>query len=463
MFYLGSSTPGTGGLADHGTRLMVRLTGLAAGAQVFAGIYEAGANDLNSRVRLVSTDATGAGAFNPRPATTTAFSIPAAAVTASEGTATIVYEVMSSLPSVIETIDVPIYVTGASVSTVVVTGGFAPASSVTTASATAPRFVDVPTAPAPPLPAAAWRSGNLVRIARMGTPTPVDSSGFFASAAALAMKANGDAFAAAIDTYGSPWINVLRGTSSAWTGWQLVGGRVRGDPAIAADSFFSHVYVSARDEWNSYWLLLYTPETGLASWLYLAGIFSSDPVIATAPNGAVYIVGKDSWNALWSARFVPGFGFQGWRYGGGIIKGKPAVTVGTDGAAYIAARDNWDSLWMARVKDDTWTGWSYGGGIMKGDPQIATVGDGSVVAVLSDPGSGIWTRGYDEGPHGGWRNWHHTGGVLAGFAAAGSGGNLYIAGLDAGSGFWWYEANGNQWSPSPVRDPGAGAIAAAPR
>jgi hypothetical protein len=43
------------GLADHGTRLMLRFAGIPQGAQIFVGAYENGATASNSRVRLVTT------------------------------------------------------------------------------------------------------------------------------------------------------------------------------------------------------------------------------------------------------------------------------------------------------------------------------------------------------------------------------------------------------------------------
>jgi hypothetical protein len=137
-FHLGPGVLSSAGLSDTGTRLMVRLEQLPAGADVYAGLYEVGATHTNSRVRLVWTDAKGAGTFDPMPATTTAFSVPAAHIPISGGAATAVYEVVGTDPTIVETIEVPIFVTGATVSAIDVTGGAGPSNSLVFGSTTAP-------------------------------------------------------------------------------------------------------------------------------------------------------------------------------------------------------------------------------------------------------------------------------------------------------------------------------------
>lgn len=144
------------GLADTGTRLMLRFAGLPAGAQIFVGIYDSAAGVSNtavtSKVRLVSTDASGAGAFSAVSATSGGNYAPVA-ITGGAGVA--VYEVMSSDPLSQEDIEVPVIVAFTSntatnnpgLGTATVTGSFAPVSTVTTQSSSAPlpRFIDVPT------------------------------------------------------------------------------------------------------------------------------------------------------------------------------------------------------------------------------------------------------------------------------------------------------------------------------
>jgi hypothetical protein len=145
---------GSAGLADHGTRLMLRLTGIPTGAQIFAAPYELGTTAANSRVRLISTDASGAGGATLINSTTTSRTINGAVITGAPvtvtgGAATIVYEVVTSDPQIVEQIDIPVIVAFAAsapgLGTANVIGSFAPISNVTTASSSAPipRFADV--------------------------------------------------------------------------------------------------------------------------------------------------------------------------------------------------------------------------------------------------------------------------------------------------------------------------------
>jgi len=150
----------TAGLADTGTRLMLAFANVPAGAQIFVSTYEivgtTPGSSATSRVRLVSTDANGAGAFSAVSATSTATAGPLAlapvAITGGAGIA--VYEVMNSNPQASENIDIPIVVAYTSstatnvpgLGTATVTGSFAPISTVITQSSSAPlpRFIASP-------------------------------------------------------------------------------------------------------------------------------------------------------------------------------------------------------------------------------------------------------------------------------------------------------------------------------
>lgn len=163
------------GLADHGTRFIIRVTNLQAGVQLFATIYELGpitgagttgaGTSTTSRVRLVTTDQNGAGAFAAASATSTAGSGNQSGTTLVSGlgiapfsgsgtTQYAVYEVMFADPLALDTIDVGITAAYTSnttnnipaLGTSSVTANFAPLSTVTTASTSAPipRFVDNP-------------------------------------------------------------------------------------------------------------------------------------------------------------------------------------------------------------------------------------------------------------------------------------------------------------------------------
>lgn len=142
------------GLADFGTRLMLRFANIPAGLTPFVPVTVALPAPSMSGLRLVSTDANGNGAFSAVSATNSNGFAPVS-ITAGGGVA--VYEVMNSDPLASESFDVPVVIaysanTGASpalpaLGSATITGSFAPLSTVTTQSSSAPlpRFADSPT------------------------------------------------------------------------------------------------------------------------------------------------------------------------------------------------------------------------------------------------------------------------------------------------------------------------------
>jgi hypothetical protein len=173
---------GIAGLADHGTRLMARFANVPAGVSLFASLYpvvscsDCGPSGLPAitgvrnatsatltQARLVSTDSNGAGAFSAVVGTnsssfdsflgTTAATAP---ISLNNGAGTAVWEVMNADPLTTQTYEFGIGVSYAAntsnnlpgLGSATVAGSFAPVSTVTTASASAPipRFADTSTA-----------------------------------------------------------------------------------------------------------------------------------------------------------------------------------------------------------------------------------------------------------------------------------------------------------------------------
>jgi hypothetical protein len=164
------------GLASQGTRLMARFTNVPAGIVLYASVYSVGScsdcgpgsgpqitsaqTASNSLLRLVSTDANGGGSFSAVSSTNVSSqggnSIPSAPVSLSNGAGMAVWEVMTSNPFTVQTLEVAVsvaYVANTSnnlpgLGTASVAGSFAPLSTVTTASSTnnQPRFADTSSA-----------------------------------------------------------------------------------------------------------------------------------------------------------------------------------------------------------------------------------------------------------------------------------------------------------------------------
>ncbi|MBM3757553.1 MAG: hypothetical protein FJW38_26675 [Acidobacteria bacterium] len=174
----------TAGLADHGTRLMARFNNIPAGMALYVSAYTVGSSGdacaglpcittvrvattaSATAARLITTDSNGGGAFSRVITTNTATNntnannggggsataIPTAPITLSNGAGTAVWEVMNADPLTAQTYEFAVaaaYVANTSnnlpgLGTATVAGSFAPLSTVTTASGSAPipRFAD---------------------------------------------------------------------------------------------------------------------------------------------------------------------------------------------------------------------------------------------------------------------------------------------------------------------------------
>lgn len=155
------------GVASAGTRLMIQFNAIPTGAQIFVPVQLNTVNQSNTttvvgRAVLVAADSTGAnisvipgGSFGPVPATSPSNPLSGvsvistntgiAPVTITAGTGTAVYEIVGADPFQLERLEVPVAVAFTASQTnltlgvqATTTAGFAPISTVTTASATAP-------------------------------------------------------------------------------------------------------------------------------------------------------------------------------------------------------------------------------------------------------------------------------------------------------------------------------------
>ncbi|MGB9604919.1 MAG: hypothetical protein ACPL88_03460, partial [Bryobacteraceae bacterium] len=144
------------GLADSGTRFRVVFSNVPAGVQVFVGTREIATTE-STVLHLVTTDANGAGAYSATAATSSGtdqcgvgYSI--APVSISGGTGIAVWEVMETNPLLPGRVEVPVVIaykanTAAGLpglGTMTASASFAPISTVSTQSSSAPlpRFAD---------------------------------------------------------------------------------------------------------------------------------------------------------------------------------------------------------------------------------------------------------------------------------------------------------------------------------
>jgi hypothetical protein len=157
------------GLASHGTRLMARFANVPAGVALYATLYPVGTcsdcgisgrpavtsvqSSSSASARLVNTDANGAGTFSAVTGTNSSTEGAATApIALNNGAGMAVWEVLAADPLIATTFEFGIgvsYVANTSnnlpgLGTATVAGSFAPLSTVTTASGSAPipRFAD---------------------------------------------------------------------------------------------------------------------------------------------------------------------------------------------------------------------------------------------------------------------------------------------------------------------------------
>ncbi len=141
------------GLADHGTRFRVVFSNVPAGVVLYGTVREtAVSGDSNLKLRMVTTDANGAGAFSATASTGTASGYAIAPIAISGGTGIAVWEVMDADPLAPGYVQVGIVVAYAAntaanlpgLGTASASSSFAPISTVTgqSSSAPLPRFAD---------------------------------------------------------------------------------------------------------------------------------------------------------------------------------------------------------------------------------------------------------------------------------------------------------------------------------
>ncbi len=302
-----------------------------------------------------------------------------------------------------------------------------------------------------------------ISMLRPSTGVVTAGGGIFSTDLSVAQDGTGLSYVAARDTYNTLWINTADARTGAWGSWMAAGGVITGRPAIAViNGATPTAYIAIRDSWNSYWVRSYTTSGGFGDWQYLAGIFSTDPVMAACPDGSMYIVGKDTWNSLWSTHYTQSGGWSSWQWGQGIVQGKPSATCGRNSVLYVAVRDSWDSLWLAWVSGNQWLDWSYAAGIMNGDPQAASADNGLLHVALTDDWNVIWYRSYDTST-GVWKSWTQTGGILQDVAPASARGVLTLVGRDGSNNLWGYSGLTGQWTSFGQPTAAAGPLQASPR
>ena len=295
--------------------------------------------------------------------------------------------------------------------------------------------------------AAALVNPNGIAIANLGDNQWIEKPAAFETTPGIFQAPNGDVYVAARSVFNTLYSNVFRAATQTWGDWTwLDQANLQGKPSVSASTLNNTltVYAVVRDVSNNYYLVSIDAngnKTGQSN--LQAANFATDPVTTACPDGNVYVVGKDRWNGLWSRRINPNTGLGPWVFGGGLVQGRVDIACGSDNIVYIMARDwgaatpvvdapptpsYFGSTWLARVQLDAFLPWLLTGGSIDQDPRILRSGTGSFYIVVANAGGLYYNRIQEGGNSLQFDPWVNTGFVVADYAAAASGGDLFLAG-----------------------------------
>lgn len=438
------------GLANSGTRIVLKFSNVPAGQQVFVSTNPIAVNTpVTSDIRLAATTEAGTvAAYSEVSPNANSPSPGVAAVPIVNGSGMAAYEVLQTDTTALEWATFGVVLQGGT-GTPTVEAMYGPLASTT--QTWIPRFM--PPKMAVNTPAAVFRdAANQIRLIEYGNTEVYNAGGVFAGQPGAAQDGDGNRWIVAKDTSNGLYLTRFSAASKKFDNWIFLGGAAKGDPSVTV-SPAGVVYYAIRDPWNSCWLGTFRPGIG-NSWRYLGGVFATDPQI-TAAGFTIYLAGKDNWSGIWAMSF-PEVGNlarveEGWTFRGGIVQGQISLSRVVD-FPILAARDQWNALWLAALIYPAGLQWMAGQGVITRDPQIAGT---TAVGATNDS---ISTRSlFPELP------WAATGGVLTSESPAWVNEELYIAGVDASGQIWWYKDGTKQWSSTGLVGLAASRLSAVPR
>lgn len=446
-----SGVPKTG-LANSGTRVVLKFSNVPVGQQVFVSTRPVSVLNQMLDMRLTASgDAGGAGAYSEVTPTANTPSPGIAPVTITNGQGMAVYEVLETDTTAIDTAVIGIVLQGGS-GMPTVQAMYGPLTD--SPQAWIPRFIQPQSGPAV-LPSAVFRDTlSRIRVTEYGGTVAYDAGGVFVGKPGAAQDGNGDTWIVGRDTSNGLYITRFRTATKTFDNWIFLGGQAKGDPSVGVTASGT-VYYTIRDSWDSCWLGIFRPGVG-NTWRHLGGILATDPQL-TATYSDVWIAGKDGWGGIWTVTVpeaLSGITATNWTFRGGIVQGQISFSHYSQ-TPVLAVRDGWNALWLGWHNGQVWT-WTAAQGIMSRDPQMA--GRSAVVAVNDSISIRPLDANFAVTP------WVSTGGVLASEGAGWLNDELYIAGRDATNGIWWYRGGTQpQWSFAGLQGVAASGLTVVPR
>lgn len=424
----------TAGLANSGTRILLRFSNVGLGQQVFVSTQPiASGYTPGLDARLLATDEGGGGAYVEAPATSATPSPGIAPVTIANGKGTAVYEITAVDTTRPKWAKFGVVLQGGT-GTPTVDVIYGP---LTTSTQTwIPRFAAPRTAPAR-VPTAVFRDTlNQVRLVEYGNPELYNAGGVFTGKPGVAQDSDGNTWIVSRDTHKGLYATRFDATTKKFDAWTFLGGAAQGDASVTIGADDGAMHYTIRDDWNACWVGTFRRGIG-NTWQGMGGIFSSDPQVNWNPQGRLVLAGRDTWGGVWtSAIYTGAWVVLPWTHRGGWVQGPMSLSAVAP-YTVLAARDPWNGLWFARIQEPQFQ-WIAGyGGIDRG-PQLA--GPAAIGAVADS----IWTRQLDVA-QGTPLVWTQTGGVLKSEAPAWVNNELYIVGPDWSGNIWWYRSSTGQW------------------
>jgi hypothetical protein len=448
---------GSAGLANSGTRIILRFSNVAPGQQVFVSIFPISTfSNLTSARLTATTDEGGGGPYSEvSPASTSPWP-GIAPVTITNGRGLAAYEVLRTNPTRGEWVSFGVMLVGGTgIPTVEAMLG-----PLTTGGQTwIPRFALPRQAPVIIATGVFRDTASQIRLLEHGNPELYSAGGVFAGKPGAAQDTEGNTWIVARDTAKGLWLTRFDATAKKFDNWWFLGGITASDPSVAV-SDDGEVYYAVRDEWNNCWLGTFRRGVG-NTWQYLGGVFSADPQIKWNSFRSVLIAGRDNWGGVW-VRAVPTSPNRTsddpvWRYVGGIIEGQLSLS-DAYGLGWLGVRDRANRPWFLRISvlsSPAGFQWFPGYGAIGRGPQLAGP------LVVGAEADSVLTQQFDR--VGGLAQWTSTGGVLKSEAPAWLNNELYIVGRDAGNSICWYRSSTGQWVKAGHTGVAASEISATPR
>jgi hypothetical protein len=224
------------------------------------------------------------------------------------------------------------------------------------------------------------------------------------------------------------------GAALVWSGWEYLGGRLAGKPAVSAWPGRVDVFVRGTDQ------ALYHSTLGVPGFEALGGMLGPpgtagqpgwDPAaVSWAPGRIdVFVVGADQ--ALWHRASLNG-AWSAWESRGGQLTSSPAVSSWAPGRLDVFGRGIDGALWHQFFDNGAWSPWEPLGGALTGGPAAMSSSQGRIDAFVAGVDQTLWHR---ASLNGAWSPWEGLGGVLTSDPTVSSSGagrlDVFVRGADA--------------------------------